>query len=236
MAANGEDDLITSLYPPPPPYYKFFTDENLEKLETGAEPQGDLKFLVPPSPPGGETYRSFGNIWHFEDKIPSLSEMGMVQLYDTECDTSLPAQNTDQLKSTIRVTELKKLLKSLLLNFLELVGILAVSSENFHLKIENIRTIIINIHHLLNEYRPHQSRESLILLLEKQIDSKQSEISLIDKACLDIETKLRDLVRNLAQKPANQVQVKEDDAEVAEPAEPARHDVIARLLQEIKDQ
>ena len=40
------------------------------------------------------------------------------------------------------------------------------------IKIHDINLILININHLLNTYRPHQSRESLIMLLKNQIDYK----------------------------------------------------------------
>lgn len=70
-----EESLISSLYPPPPPYYKFFTDDNLQKFKElkssvkedeidFTDDNKDLQYLVPPKPPSGETYRSFGNIWH----------------------------------------------------------------------------------------------------------------------------------------------------------------------------
>ncbi len=76
-----EESLISSLYPPPPPYYKFFTDESLHKFNelkskttTITEEQlpdegKNLQYLIPPKPPSGETYRSFGNIWHVSSPI-----------------------------------------------------------------------------------------------------------------------------------------------------------------------
>jgi len=72
----AEESLISSLYPPPPPYYKFFTKENLQKFKEFNKDEiknddfefkdddKELNFLIPPKPPSGETYRSFGNLWN----------------------------------------------------------------------------------------------------------------------------------------------------------------------------
>lgn len=42
-------------------------------------------------------------------------------------------------------------------------------------RIENISTIFINMHHILNEYRPHQARETLRLLMENQLEKKKEK-------------------------------------------------------------
>jgi mediator of RNA polymerase II transcription subunit 7 len=113
--------------------------------------------------------------------------MGISQLYQG---MDIPSGDDSHFK----IEELKRLLKSLLLNFLEVVGVMSVAPQEFAAKVEHIRTILINIHHLLNEYRPHQSRESLILLLENQVETKKSEIKEIEKVCLEVEEKIKELV------------------------------------------
>jgi hypothetical protein len=77
------------------------------------------------------------------DRLPSLSEMGVTQLYPAE-----PNQD--------RTIELRNLTKSALLNYLELVGIMSVDPSAWTEKLDDLRIIFINLHHLLNEYRPHQ--------------------------------------------------------------------------------
>lgn len=114
--------------------------------------------------------------------------MGIEKLYKE------PELKSESEDSKFKIQELKKLLKSLLLNFLEIVGVMSVAPSEFATKVEHIRTILINIHHLLNEYRPHQSRESLILLLEKQIETKKKEIKEIEQICTDVEAKVKQLV------------------------------------------
>lgn len=198
---SSETNDISFLYPPPPPYIKFFTRENFDKLpeykkqrdavdnanidEHGEEKiESPMDFLVPPPMPKDQ-YRAFGSIWQVKDRLPDLEASGLTQLYkkpDEKNDT-----NTDY---QYKIQELRRLLKSLLLNYLELVGLLSVNPELFPTKVDHIRTILVNIHHLLNEYRPHQSRESLIMLLEGQLEFKKREIQHIEQVCQDVRKKL----------------------------------------------
>lgn len=193
---------LSSVYPLPPNYYKYFTSQNLDELKkVKSFPDGEekttklaeapLQFLVPPEPPT-ETYSSFGSIWQVDDKLLSLSEAGVTQLYNDFDKSDESVQSSHQS----RIWELKKLLKSMLLNFLELIKILSLNPEKFPQKVEDIRIILINMHHLLNEYRPHQSRDSLILLMEDQIQRVQEEIRSI-KASND---KIRGDISSLAEK------------------------------------
>jgi mediator of RNA polymerase II transcription subunit 7 len=69
--------------------------------------------------------------------------MSVRQLYSSELDLD-------------RTAELRWLTKSALMNYLELVGIMDVDSAGWTEKIDDLRIIFINMHHLLNEYRPHQ--------------------------------------------------------------------------------
>ncbi|KAI5953476.1 MED7 [Candida jiufengensis] len=175
------EDLISSLYPPPPPYIKFFTNENLEKLKH-QPPEGDLKFLVPPKQPQGSQYRGYGNIWSFEDKLPNLKDTQWKQLY-----------NDENLTSETKIQELHKIMDSLLIAFLELISLLSVDPQQFEPKIKDMSLLIINFNHLLNTYRPHQSRESLIMLLRKQINNKKNEIQEIDRVCEEVKRNIKNL-------------------------------------------
>lgn len=202
----AETNEISSLYPPPPPYIKFFTQENIDKLpeykkaKTASANQNDadaaadsedrpecaLDFLIPPPMPKDSQYRAFGSVWQLKDQLPDLKTMGLTQLYK-----KASAEDTNNYQYKIK--ELLKLLKSLLLNYLELVNILSVNPSLYEQKVDHIRTILVNIHHLLNEYRPHQSRESLIMLLEEQLEYKRKEIKEIDQVCQQLRDKLAQL-------------------------------------------
>lgn len=192
-AAKMSDELISSLYPPPPPYYKLFTAENLEKYaewqkaphDSDAVPPGELRFQVPPEISSNEQYRGYGSVWSTKNTLPLLVELGWKQLYPDEDET---------ITSQAKIDELHKLLDSLLLNFLELVASVSVEPAKFHFKIEHLKLILINMNHLLNTYRPHQTRESLIMLLQEQINSKKEEIKSIEDSMNEVKKKIADLV------------------------------------------
>ena len=186
------EDLISSLYPPPPPYYKYFTELNLSEFKLWKEahpdspPAGELRLLVPPEIPTSDQYRGYGSVWLLENKLPSLKDLGWRQLYSDEDET---------ITSKAKIEELHKLLDSLLLNFLELVASVSVEPAKFYVKIEHLKLILINMNHLLNTYRPHQTRESLIMLLQGEINKKKAEISEIDLVANEVKQHIADLVQ-----------------------------------------
>ena len=109
--------------------------------------------------------------------MPSLKEQGIEQL----CPSPPPTDSGSQPSTpSNHAYYLLKISKSLLLNFLEFVGILSASPEQFEDKLEDLRNLFINAHHLLNLYRPHQARESLILMMEEQLEQTKEEIQKID--------------------------------------------------------
>lgn len=227
------DELISSLYPPPPPYYKFFTKENVERFaewsknntEEGELPPGELRFQVPPKVPLGEQYRGYGSLWALENKLPSLKTLGWRQLYSDDDET---------ITSSQKIEELHKLLDSLLLNFLELVGSVSVEPAKFYVKIEDLKLILINMNHLLNTYRPHQTRESLIMLLKKQIEAKRADIDAIDKTTADVKAKILGLVQSddftgLLHEDADGDEIEQEQADQARQE---KLDVLKRAIQE----
>lgn len=177
---------LTAVFPPPPWYHEYFTKSNLARAKQHKNDEDKdsfpYKLMVPPQPPA-ETYRGFGNIWQVQDKLLSLEAAGIKQLYDDK----------DVEDHAGRIDELKRLLKSLLLNFLELVGMMSINPESFPSKAEDIRIILINMHHLLNEYRPHQSRESLIMLMADQIQAKKQSIASLRQSLAEIKQSLADM-------------------------------------------
>ena len=114
--------------------------------------------------------------YEVHDKLPSLTDMGMRQLF--------PSHESGQFD---RVYELKKLLKSLLLKYVDILNTLANAPEQYPPQIEDMRTLFINMHHLVNEWRPHQARETLCMLVRAQIEeTKQSNMQVLEK-CNEIE-------------------------------------------------
>jgi len=205
-----QPNVLAAAFPSPPPFYEHFTPENLERISTlratqqassSNTPQQtpesklpirlldlppELRFLQPPEPPAEGRYRSFGDNYNLNEVLPSLKEQGIEQLY-TPPDTPGSSSNDSAGAHTDRALILKLIAKSLLLNFLELMGIMSVNPEQYSDKIQDLRTLFINFHHLLNEYRPHQARESLILMMEAQLARAKAETEGIEKMKAKVE-------------------------------------------------
>ncbi|KAI9673054.1 MAG: Mediator of RNA polymerase II transcription subunit 7 [Caeruleum heppii] len=141
----------------------------------------DLLFLVPPRPPTEGSYNVFGDPYHVHDILPTLSSQGIPQLYPSSPTSvsnladSTNATGTDSDWTLDRAFYLRKIAKSLLLNFLDLVGVLSKDPAESEPKMADLRTLFLNAHHLLNEYRPHQARETLILMMEAQLERSRKE-------------------------------------------------------------
>ncbi|KAF9112216.1 Mediator of RNA polymerase II transcription subunit 7 [Mortierella sp. AM989] len=176
-------------FPAPPYYFQRYTQENLNLLEKArGDPENPeitksleaLSFpilaLEPPPPVKKGAYWMFGRAWPIQDSLATLEEQGIEQLY--------PKGSID------RVKELKKLNHSAVFNFLELVHTLSTSPSEFATKVDQIRVIFINMHHILNEYRPHQARETLRLMMEDQLNRKKKETAALKKTCADLRKQL----------------------------------------------
>ena len=67
--------------------------------------------------------------------------------------------------------------------------------EQYAEKVQDLRNLFINFHHLLNEYRPHQARESLILMMQDQLDRSKAETEGVLKMKAQVESVLEGLGR-----------------------------------------
>ncbi|EXJ64133.1 hypothetical protein A1O7_00469 [Cladophialophora yegresii CBS 114405] len=179
-------------YPAPLPFWRHFTlanEQELRQLEESA-PEGQtpqklplhLAYLRPPPPPPAtaEFYTTFGQ----------------KQVIDPTKPSSLP---TDQLlfdpdePNLNHAVLLSKLTKSLLLNFLELTSILSLDPTKHEDKIADIRQLVLNIHVVINIYRPHQARESVKDMLIGILEDGQREIDECDRLKESLEEFLLDL-------------------------------------------
>src|SRR5690348_8167674 len=96
-----------------------------------------------------------------EDALPTLETQGIQRLGLDAVEESAAGKDGKRIDTAF---ELKRQAKSVLLNFLELTGILYQSPSDAAEKLEDIRTLFINMHHNINAWRPHQTREALITL------------------------------------------------------------------------
>ncbi|EFY85966.1 Mediator of RNA polymerase II transcription subunit 7 [Metarhizium acridum] len=190
--AEQEPHSLASTFPNPPPFWKDFTPDRVARIDElrsafagGASDHAsspvvripglpeELTNLQPPPEPSDGRWRVFGDQYMLDDKLPTLEEQGITNLPTTGLSDSKDAKHYD------RAFELKKLVKSLLLNFLELAGTLSRNPAHAEGKIQDLRTLFINIHHILNEYRPHQARESAIAMMQDHLDKTRSETDAI---------------------------------------------------------
>ncbi|XP_068181630.1 mediator of RNA polymerase II transcription subunit 7 [Antennarius striatus] len=141
----GEPQQVSALPPPPMQYIKEYTDENVRK---GLAPK--------PPPPIRDSYMMFGNQFQCDDLIiRPLESQGIERLHPMQFDHK---------------RELKKLNMSILVNFLDLLDILIKSPGSLKReeKLEDLKLLFVHLHHLINEYRPHQARETLRVMMEVQ--------------------------------------------------------------------
>ncbi|KAG7464759.1 hypothetical protein MATL_G00169060 [Megalops atlanticus] len=141
----GEPQQVSALPPPPMQYIKEYTDENVRK---GLAPK--------PPPPIRDSYMMFGNQFQCDDLIiRPLESQGIERLHPMQFDHK---------------RELKKLNMSILVNFLDLLDILIKSPGSIKReeKLEDLKLLFVHMHHLINEYRPHQARETLRVMMEVQ--------------------------------------------------------------------
>ncbi|EGX97053.1 Mediator complex, subunit Med7 [Cordyceps militaris CM01] len=184
---------LSSTFPNPPPFWRDFTPDKIARYEqVRAEHDEDdnekntngegyrpptrinnlpeeLTYLQPPAEPTDGRWRVFGDQYMLNDQLPTLEEQGIANLPASGQSSAKDAKHYD------RAFELKRLSKSLLLNFLELTGALARSPTHAEAKVQDLRTLFINLHHILNEYRPHQARESAIEMMQDHLDRTRTE-------------------------------------------------------------
>ncbi|KAJ3276133.1 Mediator of RNA polymerase II transcription subunit 7 [Terramyces sp. JEL0728] len=149
---------LSTAFPFPPTYYENYTDENIEKFNKEKESGNITLNLEPPEPPEGP-FIQFGEQDNIKIQLPDVKEIGI------QCSDSAGLSRSDHLKM---------LNKSLLLNFVEMLDLLVTDTANANYKVEHLRSLFVEFHHLLNEYRPHQGRETLMMIMKEQIEHKRT--------------------------------------------------------------
>jgi mediator of RNA polymerase II transcription subunit 7 len=177
----------------------------------------ELRYLVPPEPPAednefrifGETTKARGNDefegiveWigrSMNERQPPLKDWEYKRLYPASPPSAPGDDSIDPTKWSLdRQKYLFSFLRSALLQFVDLLGIVAddPSSEDKDEKLKNILTLVTNMHALINEYRPHQARETLIHIMELQLERKKAEIAGIKRMSQKVTDTLRDFATN----------------------------------------
>ncbi|XP_061899712.1 mediator of RNA polymerase II transcription subunit 7 [Entelurus aequoreus] len=182
----GEPQQVSALPPPPMQYIKEYTDENVCK---GLAPK--------PPPPIRDSYMMFGNQFQCDDLIiRPLETQGIERLHPMQFDHK---------------RELKKLNMSILVNFLDLLDILIKSPGSIKReeKLEDLKLLFVHMHHLINEYRPHQARETLRVMMEVQ---KRQRLETAERFQKHLERVVEMIQGCLASLPDDLPQMEESDS------------------------
>ncbi len=170
---------ISAAFPAPPPFYKSFTPSNLALLSeikqsnpaiTNSDLPPDLRNLLPPPPPPpNKEYRTFGETHQNSAPLPV---------------DAIPKDppNPHRLVQTTR---------QLLLAFLSLTHCLATDPDTWAPKWDVMRALFSEAHAIVNEYRPHQARETLIHMMEEQVERCRAETKACDEACEKVQEVLQ---------------------------------------------
>jgi mediator of RNA polymerase II transcription subunit 7 len=149
----------------------------------------ELRYLIPPEPPlDTDEVKVFGDATRLKGGDKFTKTMEWVShtlavsktLVGWEYDQLYPSTDSSSSASSTldRQRYLFRFLRSILIAYIELLGIVAVNptSEQKDDKLKDILTMVTNMHALINEYRPHQARETLIREMERQVERKKKEI------------------------------------------------------------
>jgi mediator of RNA polymerase II transcription subunit 7 len=184
-------DEIASTFPLPPPYYHLYKDPNISRLSSS-----DTLSPPPPPPPPlpSQTYVSFGITYTVPDEVfepppppplPSLSSLPSSQIATVSLS---PNTQVD------RKAELRKLCKSLIFSFAQLLQVLVNDQEHFMYKTSDIDSLFIHISYLLNSFRPHQTRQAIISIFEEQVREKEE----MEKLGEELQKKTKLVIDQLA--------------------------------------
>ncbi|KAL5118642.1 Mediator of RNA polymerase II transcription subunit 7 [Pleosporales sp. CAS-2024a] len=152
----------------------------------------ELRCLLPPEPPADrQEFSVFGQTTQLKGRDEFNSAMELIAKSMAQ---TLPHWKYEQLYPSTSASDsasatldrqrfLFRFLRSILVAYIELLGISAANPTDQLKddKLKDILTMVTNMHALLNEYRPHQARETLIREMERQVDRKKREIESVKR-------------------------------------------------------
>lgn len=179
-----------AFYPQPPPFWRLFTSQSQSDLEHAkSQPDYDpstlpydLKILTPPPLPPAQN--SYYKIYNHEQHIPPRPGLPDPDSALIDFEALTTTSNSSQRESARKLWHLTK---SLLLNFLELCSVMGSSPEEWNEKLVDVNVLMRNINGVINVLRPHQGREALKVLLERNIEEGREEMERLDSMKGEIE-------------------------------------------------
>jgi len=190
---------ILNKFPPPPAYFQLYGDpidiENVEEsnkdvIRKEKESINYPRNLNPPKPPEGSEYVMFGGRYSTKLEQVSLEESGREKLY------AELKENKDVVK------ELHKLHKSMLFKYLLLLKQVTKNNSpndrQYEIYVQEIELMLINIHHLINTYRPHQARQTVLAVLQHQNNwvDRMNELKSAMEETKEIIFKAKEMLHN----------------------------------------
>jgi mediator of RNA polymerase II transcription subunit 7 len=148
----------------------------------------ELRYLIPPEPPAdSDDFHVFDVVTKAKGTDVFIKNMDYIadqlRIQDVFPDWTyeqlFPSPTTSTEASTLdRQNYLFRFLRSIMLSYISLLGIVAANptSEQKDEKLKDIMTLSANMHALVNEYRPHQARQSMIERMEEQVRMKREEV------------------------------------------------------------
>ncbi|XP_037955811.1 mediator of RNA polymerase II transcription subunit 7-like [Teleopsis dalmanni] len=145
IISNSSNDNDDSMPNPPIQYISLYTDDNIRANCAPAPP-----------PPIHGIYQSFGMFVDPKETVP-------VSLENNKIKRIIPVHFD-------RREEMKKLNMSICISYLDMLDVLGTddNEEILKQKLKDIEYLFIHFHHLINEMRPHQARETLRVMMELQ--------------------------------------------------------------------
>jgi mediator of RNA polymerase II transcription subunit 7 len=206
QVVEDEDMKLSFFPDPPPFYKHFTTENlaRLRDIEKEATTNDDdskpasttsltaeqvlalpteLRYLIPPSPPAdSEDFHVFDVVTKAKGTDIFMKNMDYIadqlRLQDILPDWTYEQLYPSTTATLDRQNYLFRFLRSILLSYISLLGIVAANpmSEQKDQKLKDIMTLVANMHALVNEYRPHQARQTLIERMEEQVRRKREEV------------------------------------------------------------
>ncbi|XP_053214710.1 mediator of RNA polymerase II transcription subunit 7-like [Panonychus citri] len=174
---NSTGNISPLNYPSPPNHlFELYTEENVAK---GKVPE-------PPKPIVEGNFSMFGvTITNDDTIIRPLEARGIKRLYPREYDHK---------------RELKKMNSSILVNFLDLLDVIikCPDTNKREEKCSDIAMLFLQMHHLINELRPYQARETLRVTLHNQ---RRQRIEIINRLNRQIDKVIEMIVNSTANIP-----------------------------------
>lgn len=178
MADEGQPAPISATFPAPPPFYKAFTVDHLNRLQSQLESAGQapLSTFHPTQPIHGKIPDSSSIPAELQNLLPPpIPSDGTYTTFGVE--HAVKPASTTELTPPPPQAHLIDLLHKILLKFLRITHILAIDpSMEFYVPAwEELKALFESLHAGLNAWRPHQSREMLISMMEEQVKSVKAE-------------------------------------------------------------